>query len=63
MAYNSERFRIINLGKTQLMDSLSLLDAPLAELAGDLVRGDHPFKILESSGIYESEEQKQLLIR
>ena len=63
LAYNTERFRTLTLGKTVFMDSMSLLDAGLGELARDLTKEDHPFKILESAGIYESEEQKNLLVK
>ena len=63
LAYNSEKFRTLTLGKVMFVDSLNLLNASLGELVSDLVKENHSFPILESSGIYETEEERDLLIK
>ena len=63
LAYNSEKFRTVDVGKMQFVDSLSLLDAGLGELVNDLVKEKHSFPILEASGIYDTEEQRELLVK
>lgn len=62
MAYNSQRFRTLDLGKIKFLDSLSLLDASLNELVGDLVKQGHTFPIIKNSGIYQTKNQRNLLI-
>ena len=63
LAMNGQRFRTVTLGKVEFVDSLHLLDASLSELINDLVEENHPFPILKASGIYSTEEQRELLIR
>ena len=63
LAYNGQKFRTLDIGRVSFVDSLSLLDASLGELVSDLVKEGHNFPILEASGIYETEEQRELLIR
>lgn len=63
LARNTEKFRTLNLGKIHFLDSMSLLDAGLGELVGDLVRENHSFPILAASGIYKNEQQRELLIK
>ena len=59
---NTEKFKTFDVGRTKFVDSRAFLDASLAELVDDLVQEKNDFKILENSGIYETEEQRNLLI-
>jgi len=61
LACNTQKFRTLDIGKISFVDSLSLLDAGLAELVRDL-GADHPYPIIEDSGIYENNHQKSLLL-
>ena len=63
LAMNGQKFRTVTLGKVEFVDSLHLLDASLSELVNDLVEENHPFPILKASGIYNTEQQRELLIR
>ena len=57
-----QRFKTLDIGKSSFIDSLSLLDAGLAELVSDVVKSGHTFPILKSSGIYNTEAQRKLLL-
>ena len=61
LASNTQKFRTLKIDKIKFVDSLSLLNAGLAELVRDLGK-DHSYPILASSGIYETRTQRQLLL-
>ena len=61
---NSQKFRTLEFSQFLFLDSLALLDAPLDKLVENLLHGNnYDLKVLKSSLIYETEEQKQLLLR
>jgi hypothetical protein len=64
LPYNTEKFRTIQMNSFTFLDSLSFLNGSLNELMNDLVKNkDHKFKILRQQKLYNTHEQKELLLR
>lgn len=66
LPYNSERFRSITMNSFVFLDSLSFLNASLAELADDLGKNEeHKFKIVDQLGLYSQDEnwKKKLILK
>lgn len=66
LSYNSEKFRTLTVNSFVLLDSLSFLNASLAELTNDLSKNEqHSFPILDQMGLYSPGDvkKKKLLVR
>jgi hypothetical protein len=64
---NTEKFRTIQMNSFHFIDSLSFLNASLAELVSDLVTEKkekrEPFSILDQMDLYDNNSQQELLLR
>ena len=64
LAKNTQNLRTLNVGNWAILDSYAFLSAPLDKLVENLTTdAGQEFKILKNSGIYETMEQKELLLR
>jgi len=52
--YNSENFRTLSFNSFEFLDSLSFLQAPLAQLSHDLKEADHDYKILKQTYLVQT---------
>jgi hypothetical protein len=60
---NSEKFRTLDLNCYRFLDSMSFLDGSLASVVEDLRSSKHKFRILDQAGLYETLEEKALLLQ
>jgi hypothetical protein len=63
MPHNTEKIRKMDINCFQFMDSMDFLSGSLASITNDLVLSNHDFPLLAKTNMYETEEQKQLLLR
>ncbi len=63
MPHNTEKIRKMDINCFQFMDSMDFLSGSLAAITNDLVLSNHDFPLLAKTNMYETEEQKQLLLR
>ena len=63
LPYNMEKFRTITIGKLSFVDSYQMLSAPLAELVENVQKSEHSFPILKEMNLFNTEEQRSLLLR
>lgn len=63
MAYNTEKIRNLMIHGFTIHDSLSFLQAPLAELVNIMAKSSKNFKVLDQTGLSQTEEDKRLLLR
>jgi len=61
LVHNRERFRTLNYGCFQFIDSNAFFNSPLDKIVADLVASDHDFPILQASGIASDTKQLNLL--
>lgn len=61
--YNSEKVRSLKIGKLEFLDSYSFLQGSLSEMTDILVSSGKKLNILKQSGLYTTQEEKQLLLR
>ena len=60
---NTEKIRTVRINKFEMLDSYGFLQGSLDELARNLTKATSDFKILEQMNLYQSEEEKNLLLR
>ncbi len=63
MPHNTEKVRKIDMNIFSFMDSLDFLSGSLADITKDLVASQHDFSLLRKAKLFETEEQKQCLLR
>ena len=63
LAYNSQRIRTLTYNKINFIDSMHFVSDSLGNITRDLTSSGHDFSILKKSGLFNSEEQLQLLLR
>lgn len=63
MPHNTEKIRKLDFNSYSFMDSLDFLSGSLADITNDLVLSNHEFPLMEKIGIYQTEDQKRLLLR
>lgn len=61
--YNSEKIRSLKVGKLEFLDSYSFLQGSLAQMTDTLVASGKKLNILKHSELYETGEEKELLLR
>ena len=67
LPHNSEKFRMIKFNSFILLDSLAFLQASLSQLADDLLKSGHDYKIIkqstitQSGGLFDIEKFRMLL--
>ena len=63
MVFNSQKIRSLSFGSFQFLDSMQFVSESLEKVTNDLSKSGHKFPILKNSRLYETEEQRQLLLR
>lgn len=63
LPHNTEKIRKLDLNSFSFLDSLDFLSGSLAAITNDLVLSKHDFPLLAKTNMYETAEQKALLLR
>jgi len=63
MPHNTEKIRKMDVNIFSFMDSLDFLQGSLADITKDLVLSKHEFPLMKAVHMYETEEQKELLLQ
>ena len=63
MCFNSQKFRSITIDKFNFLDSTQFISDSLENVSKQLYASDWGYKILKNSGLYQTQHQKELLLK
>ena len=63
LGLNSEKMRTIQFGQFRFQDSMQFINSSLDSVVKDLTKSNHHFPLLKLAGMFQTDEQRDLLTR